>query len=213
VEELSRFQNIIGMNVSADTAIPNAVGISINTAVNTTISGNLIAGNFYSGIGIGNNLPWNYGVDLSIGNRITQNSIYDNGELGINLMPFGATGWVTLNDPGDIDSGPNNLMNYPVLASAKATPGRLIVKGTIDTQDPREVVLEFFANSVPDDATGYGEGEIFLGTARPNAKGKFTATLPAVSQGMWISATATDIEGNTSEFALSIEAQGPGRGK
>lgn len=204
--------NIIGMNASGDAALPNGNGISINTAVNTTVSGNLIAGNLYHGVAVGNDLPWNPGVDLAVGNLITQNAIHDNGELGINLRAFGIPGWVTPNDPGDTDIGPNNLMNFPVLSSAMATPGRLVVTGTIDTPNLMSVRLEFFANSAPDDATGYGEGEIYLGAAKPNATGAFTAALPPVSPGMWISATATDSDGNTSEFALSIEAVGPGEG-
>jgi hypothetical protein len=189
--------NIIGMNASADAALPNGNGILIEMAVDTTVSRNLIAGNSNNGVAVVN--------DHSAGNRISQNAICDNDKLGIDLIFDG----VTDNDEGDVDTGPNNLMNFPVLTSAKATPGKLIVKGTIDTQDPRQVTLEFFANSTAD-ATGYGEGEIFLGTATPNTKGKFTATLPTVSPGMWISATATDSAGNTSEFALCIEADGPG---
>jgi len=103
-------------------------------------------------------------------------------------------------------------MNFPVLTSAKATPGRLIVKGDIDTSNPKAVRLEFFVNQESDDS-GHGEGEIYLGTAGPNAKGKFTAVLPPVALGLWISATATDGEGNTSEFARSIEVRGPGKAK
>lgn len=200
--------NIIGMNASKDTALPNKNGILINTAVDTTISRNLIAGNRYNGVVVVNN--------LSVGNHITQNSIYDNGVelggLGIDLALDGVIDGVTPNDPGDTDIGPNNLMNYPVLDSALNTPGRLVVRGTIDTPNLMNVTLEFFANSAPD-ATGYGEGEIYLGEAKPNASGVFTAVLPAESPGMWISATATDIHGNTSEFALSIEATSPGKGK
>ena len=197
--------NKIGTNVYGNLSIPNGLGILIDKAVKTTVRGNLIAGNRFAGIEVRNN--------ISLGNLITQNAIYDNGELGINLVADDDT-WpgVTLNDEDDDDTGPNKLMNFPVLTSAMATPGQLIVKGTIDTQDPRQVTLEFFANFAPD-STGYGEGEIFLGTTTPNGQGKFTATLPSVSPGMWISATATDPDNNTSEFALSIEAEGPGGGK
>ena len=193
--------NTIGMNAGGDAALPNGNGILIEMAVDTTVSRNLIAGNSNNGVAVVNN--------LSVDNRISQNAIYDNGELGIDLISNG----VTDNDEGDVDTGPNNLMNFPVLTSAMATPGKLIVKGTIDTQGPRQVTLEFFANSDRDDATGYGEGEFFLGSDKPNAQGKFTAILPSISPGMWISATATDSDGNTSEFALCIEAEGPGRGK
>jgi len=80
--------NVIGMSANGDEPLPNAHGITINTAVNTTISGNLIAGNSHSGIGITNDLPWNPGVDLAVSNRITQNAIYNNGGMGINLVPY-----------------------------------------------------------------------------------------------------------------------------
>jgi hypothetical protein len=202
--------NKIGTNADGTSPIPNGSGVRINTGVNTTVRGNLITGNAFSGVVVENDLPHNSEEDLAVGNRITQNAIYDNGELGINLVRLPADpGWVTPNDPGDIDTGPNNLMNFPVLTSARATPGKLIVQGSIDTQNPRQVTLEFFANSAAD-PTGYGEGEIFLGTATPNTKGKFTATLPPVSPGMLISATATDRDNNTSEFALCFEAEAPG---
>jgi len=114
---------------------------------------------------------------------------------------------VTRNDSGDLDSGPNNLMNYPVLESARATPGRLVVKGTIDTLDPRSVTIELFANPVPvpgADPSGHGEGAVFLGRVRPNPKGEFTAPVAPVPPGTLITATATDAAGNTSEFAANI---------
>jgi hypothetical protein len=198
-------RNKIGTNIDGMSPIPNGNGITINSGRYNMISGNLISGNNYHGIVVTNDCLF-----LSTGNRITANSIFGNSEIGINLYDRDSHDWVTPNDPGDTDTGPNNLMNYPVLMSAMATPGQLVVTGTIDTPNLMSVRLEFFANSAPDDATGYGEGEIYLGAAKPNASGGFTAALPAVSPGMWISATATDGNGNTSEFALSIEASGPG---
>ncbi|MFC1634242.1 hypothetical protein ACFL5Z_05320 [Planctomycetota bacterium] len=83
------------------------------------------------------------------------------------------------------------------------------MRGTIDTPSLMSVSLEFFANFTADDS-GYGEGDMYLGEAKPNASGGFTAALPPVSPGMWISATATDGDGNTSEFSKSILASAPG---
>ena len=45
---------------------------------------------------------------------------------------------MTVNDTGDSDDGPNNLLNYPELSSsALATSGRLVVRGTLDTPNPQ----------------------------------------------------------------------------
>jgi len=157
------------------------------------IEDNLIAGNARDGVIIYDGLR----------NLISRNHVLSNGGLGIYL---GAGP----NDPGDADTGPNELMNYPVLDLARATPGQLIVRGTIDTQDPARVLIEFFANRVPTpggDPSGHGEGAVFLGTARPDVHGRFTATLPPVSLGTLITATATDAAGNTSEFAANVEAR------
>ena len=52
------------------------------------------------------------GVDVeddSTGNAIQRNSMFSNGELGIDLADDG----VTLNDAGDGDTGPNRLQNFP----------------------------------------------------------------------------------------------------
>jgi len=192
--------NIIGMNATKDAALPNGNGILIEMAVNTTVSQNLIARNHNTGVAVVD--------DLSIGNCITRNAIYDNDKLGIDLIFNG----VTENDEGDGDTGPNKLMNFPVLTSAMATPGRLVVKGYVDTPNPTKVTLEFFANQAPDDSD-YGEGEIYLGTAKPNANGDFTAALSPVPLGLWICATARDSDNNTSEFAFNIETEGPGKNK
>jgi hypothetical protein len=92
----------------------------------------------------------------------------------------------------------------------------LLVKGVIDTGNPKTVTIEFFANAVPTpggDPSGHGEGAEFLGTVSPDKKGKFTATLPPVEVGTLISATATDADGNTSEFAANIEAESQRRGR
>jgi len=70
-------------------------------------------------------------------------------------------------------------------------------------------IIEFFANPVPlpgGDPSGHGEGAIYLGSKRPNLHEKFTATLSLVAVGTLITATATDANGNTSEFAANIAA-------
>lgn len=189
--------NWIGTAVGGSTALPNlGPGILIGDRVSQNLFGsNVIAFNAGSGI-------------VALGgtsNTISQNSIFLNDGLGIDLGGDG----VTPNDPGDVDIGPNNFQNFPVLNSALVSSGHLAVKGTIDTPSPQTAVLEFFGNSVPvpsGDPSGYGEGATFLGTATPAPDGTFTAVLPSVAPGTLISATATDAAGNTSEFAQDVTA-------
>jgi CSLREA domain-containing protein len=52
--------------------------------------------------------------------KITRNSTYANGRLGIDLngYPNDAPDGVTPNDPGDADTGPNDLLNFPVITGS-----------------------------------------------------------------------------------------------
>ena len=142
-------------------------------------------------------------------NRITQNSIFANSRLGIELDAL-EEGWgVNFMDSKDTDIGPNTAINYPILESVVVNPGRLIVKGWIDTQNPRPLIVEFFANPLPfpgADPSGYGQGYTYLGSARATANNTFVAPLPVVSPGTLITATVTDGQGNTSEFSLAVPA-------
>jgi hypothetical protein len=198
--------NFIGTDVTGKNPLPND-GLGVSIVYNSTgnvIKRNLIAFNMSDGIAVAFN---------STRNTVSQNSIFSNFDLGIDLGNGGPDDYhgdgVTYNDPGDADAGPNNLMNFPVLSSAIVLGSRLVVKGTIDTPNPSTVTIEFFANLVPSpggDPSGYGEGAVFLGKIRPNKQGRFSTVLPKVPLGTLITATATDAQGNTSEFAANITA-------
>ncbi|MEH6772111.1 beta strand repeat-containing protein [Maribacter arcticus] len=123
-----------------------------------------------------NKIYSNGGAGISIiggiSNLISQNSIYANGTaadaLGIDLNNDG----VTLNDNTDMDSGPNNLENFPVIGSAFITGNNLIVSGWTA---PGTTVEVFFTDinqgtaSAGDNQLGltqdYGEGQVYIGTA------------------------------------------------
>jgi uncharacterized protein (TIGR02145 family) len=140
------------------------------------------------------------------GNLISSNSIYSNGAIGINL----GSDVVTLNDANDADSGPNNLQNFPVLDSVKFDLGakKVFVHGYLQSFPNSIFTLEFFTNKIGDN-TGYGEGQTYLGSAQVttagNGQGVFGQSFAISSSwGDVISATATDSQGNTSEFAENV---------
>ena len=176
------------------------VGVLISSD-NTTVEGNTVSGNALDGVR----------VTAGTGNRITQNSIFNNGvggtpasNLGIDLV--GADG-VNADDPGDADTGPNNLQNFPVLARASSNGTNTTVVGTLDSVSGVTYTVEFFSNPACD-ASGNGEGEVYLGSTSvtingANPTGAFTATLPNVTLGQVVTATATRNSAplDTSEFS------------
>jgi hypothetical protein len=149
----------------------------------------------------------------ALNNAIRGNAIYANGGLGIDLNNDG----FTLNDALDADAGPNGLQNFPVIIST--TPGATTtIFGRFHSKPNTTYTLDFYASATAD-PTGFGEGQRYLGaaTVTTDANGDvhyYTVTVPGASvAGEVISATATDPDGNTSEFsgnrAPTASAGGP----
>ena len=126
------------------------VGVSINGS-NNTVSENRVFHSTATGILIGGS--------ASSGNYLTKNSVHNNTCLGIDL---GADG-VTANDAGDGDNGPNNLQNFPVLTSAFSSGGGTLIAGTMNTTPLTQVSIELFSSPAAD-ASGHGEGRVYLGS-------------------------------------------------
>ena len=198
--------NFIGTNATASAALPNAAsGVDFQTgSSNNTIGG--------TGPGTKNVIAFNGGrgvfVEDGTGNAILGNTISYNGVLGIDLGPAG----VTPNDLGDPDPGANLLQNFPVLTGIVLGPTSTQIQGTLNSLAATSFRIEFFGNIVCD-ASGYGPGQRPLGatTAITDAGGdvSIVATLPVGALGPWITATATDPAGNTSEFSACLPIPGP----
>ena len=168
----------------------------------TATAGNVIAFNDLAGVSVGG---------ASAGGSILGNSIHLNAGLGIDIEDDG----VTANDAGDGDTGGNSRQNFPVLAAAVTTGADITITGSINSTASRTFRLEFFA-SATGDASGFGEGQIFLGTIDVTTDGAgnaaFTtpAFVAAIPVGYAIAATATDLTGNdTSEFGAQVAAALP----
>lgn len=203
--------NLIGTAADGVSPLGNtAYGIYIQDTPNVTVGGptpeqgNVVAYN-------GGNTAYGDGIAMvliaqpCIIKGVYGNSIHDNADLGIDLGDDG----VTPNDPGDPDFGPNLLQNFPVLTRAGADGTQTIVEGTLNSTPSTGYFEIQFYSSPACDASGYGEGETYLGSTLvqtdANGDASFTATLPAVATGSVITATATDPSGNTSEFSACAD--------
>lgn len=192
--------NLIGTDISSLHPLGNAShGILIKGGTAGSIQQNVIAYNAGSGVR----------VTAGTGYRIIANSIYDNFLPGIDL---GVAAGITLNDTGDADNGPNNLQNFPVITSAINNGTNTTIAGTLNSTPNTTFTVEFFASSVRD-ATGFGQAENSLDTAivTTDASGNatFNLSFAQLNDGQWITATATDPNGNTSEFSAAVAVSGP----
>jgi hypothetical protein len=190
------------------------VGVLLVSAFGNTITGNRIGTDITGTVSIGND-GGGIVVFSSTNNAISSNSIAFNGKLGIDLDVDGVfpLDGVTPNDANDGDTGPNNLQNYPVITTVNRQANSTEIKGTFNSTANAQFRLEFFANAQCD-PTGYGEGQTFLGAADVTTVGNdatFDVTLPVVvPASQFVTATATDPAGNTSEFSQCAGAILPG---
>ncbi|MFN2224029.1 MAG: right-handed parallel beta-helix repeat-containing protein, partial [Candidatus Promineifilaceae bacterium] len=188
---ISVFTNYIGTDQDANALGNQQAGIYIYDGSDNKIGGpgNTIANNLGAGI-----------VVLSGQNHdLADNIIYNNGGLGIDLGDDGPTA----NDPGDSDNGPNNLQNYPVLTGALSAGN--VITGTLVSQPDSQFEVSLFANHSCN-VSRYGGGEELLGrimvTTNSSGEAVFNAAYPEASPGgRVITALATSLDGNTSEFS------------
>jgi len=181
---------------NAGNVIANNGGWGIDIGGNATVAARAIQFNSIRNNGSG-------GVRLRDNARetIRRNSIGRNGGLGIDLAGDG----VTLNDSGDNDGGANQRQNFPVLTSFTSTSTQLSIRGTLNSAPNTTFTIDVYS-SLEADQTTFGEGETWLTslTARTDAGGNATFTAVVPSEGntlRFITATATDPAGNTSEFS------------
>jgi CSLREA domain-containing protein len=185
--------NTIGLDASGTLARGNgSSGVASNPVFVSGPSGNRIVRNEIAHNGA-QGATAGVLVIGGTGTRISENSIHDNNGLGIDLNPFG----VTPNDPADVDTGPNELQNFPVLTSTG---------GTLWSTPNTTFRIEFFSN-LACDPSGHGEGERFLQAINVSTDllGMASFSTPSATN---LTATATDPLGNTSEFS-NCEPGGP----
>jgi CSLREA domain-containing protein len=225
--------NYIGTDVNGLNCLGNLRdGVVVNRgAVSHTVADNLITCNGRNGV----NIPNAGASDPAIRIEVTNNSIFANALLGIDLGEAG----ITANDPGDPDGGANFQQNFPVLTSfglgaqivAETSPGKSAV-GAVDVRERKSVsqqaavTVNGTLNSTPGTTFTvhwYFSGDSQCVTNQPSSRPLATGKIPGVttdgngnapfsfpfdfpngtSSGI-INCTATDPDGNTSEFSACL---------
>ncbi len=169
----------------------NAVGGSAAGA------GNIIADNQGIGVGLFNNDT----PSDTIKNSLSENSIYGNTSSGISL-----------------NSSANNGQAAPSLTSAvtgtSTNPSGTTIVGKLLSAASTQYRIEYFASP-----SGGTQGQSFIGSTSvtTNSSGSVTLTMALTSVGVpsgnVISATATDPNGNTSQFSSPVAVTGSPSGK
>jgi len=204
--------------------------IIIKNKIGTDVSGAKPLGNGFDGIRITQGPAYNFiggspqtaniiafngrnGVSVesekSDYNLISCNSIFQNGNLGIDLSPDG----ITFNDAGDSDFGPNDNLNYPYIIKSyfDDISGKYIINGYLDTKDIKNSAIEIYLADYNE--KGIGQGKKYISTTFPNENGFWSDSVLAKKGDSIIALTAqyykSDISplgfyGNSSEFSPSF---------
>jgi CSLREA domain-containing protein len=206
--------NRIGTNADGSIAVPNSIGIGLGLDYDLDPSGTIIGAP-----GAGNWIEHNSSCGVWVMNGVHGAQIVEN-TIAHNGSPAG--GWCTGQGIAMVDEGlavaqitvsrnsifrnagkgidffgdeVNGSIEPPVLTSGSLTH----VEGTACPG----CKVEIFLADV--DPTGFGEGKTFLAETTAAADGSFSAALTGVYVCDILTATATDAEGNTSEFSRNFD--------
>jgi parallel beta-helix repeat protein len=188
--------NSVGVDADGD-ALPNAgAGIRMVGGSNNTVGdveegeGNIVADNTGDGVSVES-----VGDAPAAADTIRGNSIHDNGGLGIDLI-----------------GGGNENAVAPTLAAAIPGDGSTEFTGSLSAADGT-YTLDFY-DSPSCDASGSGEGAEYLASGTVTVSGgsgdfDVQATTPSIDVGDAVTATATDLGGDTSAFSECVTAGPP----
>jgi CSLREA domain-containing protein len=202
-------KNLIGTNASGSGPLPNqGYGVRLERVEDNAIG--------WTSSTLGNKIAYNTAAGISFtspvqmtGNRFLGNSMYGNG-FGIDL----GTSGVTYNDTSDGDTGPNGLLNFPILLGAESTGDSVGIAYELHSKPSQTYSLDFYVSNSCH-SSGYGEGGVYLGYFSVTtdttggvigAQGVLADNIPGL---LYLTATTTDSEGSTSEFSECIVIEGP----
>lgn len=206
---------IQGNFIGTDHTGTNGVGNYDNVELQNGATGNFIGG---VSAGAGNVIAfagWT-GVILydtgTTNNSVRGNFIFNNPYLGFHLV--GTSDfypYVTTNDLGDADAGPNNLQNFPVITNAFGYATSTLILGKLNSATNRNFFIDVYRSFTNDAYNGgYGQGQFYIGSVTVTTDGSgnagFALTNNANYSGQYFTATATAATGDTSEFGFAVLA-------
>ncbi|MDX6511451.1 MAG: hypothetical protein QOE36_955 [Gaiellaceae bacterium] len=173
--------NRIGVNASGTALGNGAAGIRLDNSSDDFVDPLVLRFNAGPGIGVNG---------TSQRDTILPGFVSNNGGLGIDL----ATNGHTANDSGDADSGPNTLLNYPVIdASSPSGVGATITGTTCSSCWVH--IYGAIGNTF-----GNGGGGYHLFAVQADKFGNWHALLPKSQSKSTVAAIANDPGGNSSEL-------------
>jgi Calx-beta domain len=208
--------NYIGTDLSGINCMGNGRdGVFVNRgSVNHTITDNLITCNGRDGVNIPNFASNDPGIQI----RVIENAIFGNASLGIDLGDAG----ITANDPQDTDSGANLQQNFPVLTSAglaansdkpDLSTDALTINGALNSAPNQTFTLHWYFSTAGQCASNQANNRPLVTGKVPgvttngngDAQFSFPFDFPAGVDNGIINCTATDSQGNTSEFSACFQ--------
>jgi CSLREA domain-containing protein len=202
--------NQIGFNASDGVQVTGDANIIRDNVIGGEIF--LDQGNGNSGVFIANGADLNLvennslhhngndGIRVAAGagtrNRFDDNNFGENGNLSIDLGDNGPTA----NDPGDADSGTNNLQNYPVITNLASVAGQLEITYRVDStlaNSNYPLTVDFYIEANLQRDIYRIHRDTYNQT--PNTTKTILIDPPIATS--WISALVIDSEGNTSELS------------
>ena len=142
----------------------------------------------------------------SVRNSLHDNAFLPNGGVGIDLGGDGPTP----NDRGDRDTGPNRLLNAPVIDAVVHDGAQAQIRGQAGRRH-RVALYRVGGDGLPSllpHASGHGPGVELLTVVRAGADGAWTVRRP-IAPGAVLTAVAIDGFGNTSEFGRNFVSEPP----
>jgi large repetitive protein len=195
--------NKIGMDAAGTAAIGNGQnGISLsNSVLSLNIANNVIAGNGASGI-----LAMS---DAGSRLRFSQNSIFQNSGLGIDLARTGNVGdGANANDLLDVDLGANNLQNSVVIQRVSLNVGLPQANLTFNGWANSVFTIDLYSSD-----SVSGEAKTFLQSlsVSTNGSGNWSNTIavPTLGNGKFLTAIVTNSFGSSSEISNGLKYPSP----